>query len=144
MAKYTVTYKCGHQDEVTLFGKVEDRMKRLEWLAAQDCPDCKRQQAEDKAAGSNMQGTAKQIAWAEDIKKTYLTNIDELAAKVRTSNWPAEVCGIFGKILEGKRQQAETILDATAWIDNREVYTSQKALQRSVEAAANDMINNPK
>lgn len=32
MAKYTVTYSCGHDDVVELFGKVEERKKKLNTL----------------------------------------------------------------------------------------------------------------
>jgi hypothetical protein len=39
--KYDVTYSCGHKDVVELFGKTEEREKKLAWYAsAAVCPCC--------------------------------------------------------------------------------------------------------
>jgi len=40
MAKYRVTYSCGHEREVQLFGPLKERDRKLTWLASQVCPDC--------------------------------------------------------------------------------------------------------
>jgi len=41
MAKYDVTYKCGHTGTVELFGKQTDRDSKLEWYKnTAVCPDC--------------------------------------------------------------------------------------------------------
>lgn len=39
--KYDVTYSCGHTATVELFGKSEDRERKLHWMEAEGmCPDC--------------------------------------------------------------------------------------------------------
>jgi hypothetical protein len=54
MAKYTINYACGHGSHVEqLYGKSEDRERRIEWEEANRvCPDCYKAQrlAADEAA----------------------------------------------------------------------------------------------
>lgn len=39
--KYDVTYSCGHTATVELFGKSEDRERKLHWMETEGmCPDC--------------------------------------------------------------------------------------------------------
>lgn len=40
--KYDVTYGCGHQEVVELFGKTADRERKLAWMATAECPCCYR------------------------------------------------------------------------------------------------------
>lgn len=40
MAKYNVNYTCGHEGTVELFGKTTDRMKKIEWMEENLCPEC--------------------------------------------------------------------------------------------------------
>ena len=42
MGKYNVVFKCGHEEEVNLFGKYKDREKRIEWYQKEcDCSKCR-------------------------------------------------------------------------------------------------------
>lgn len=42
--KYDVTYSCGHTATVELFGKTEDRERKLHWMETEGmCPDCYRE-----------------------------------------------------------------------------------------------------
>lgn len=42
--KYDVTYSCGHTATVELFGKTEDRERKLHWMETKGmCPDCYRE-----------------------------------------------------------------------------------------------------
>jgi hypothetical protein len=49
MARYTINCKCGHQREVELFGKYDDRQKKISWYENQLCPECwgKKQREEE-------------------------------------------------------------------------------------------------
>ena len=40
MAKYQVTYACGHTKIIELFGKYAGREQRVEYLQTTDCPEC--------------------------------------------------------------------------------------------------------
>ena len=49
MAKFEITYKCGHPGIVQVYGPVAERDRKAEWLASKDCPEC----AEKKKAAAN-------------------------------------------------------------------------------------------
>jgi hypothetical protein len=42
MAKYEVTYACGHIGTVNLFGETAERDRKVEWLKKQDCWECQK------------------------------------------------------------------------------------------------------
>ena len=84
MAKYDVTYICGHEGVVELFGPSRDREIRLAWLVKNLCQDCYREQELKKAKekGKEMglpelHGTEKQIAWAETIRASLIEVLQE-------------------------------------------------------------------
>ena len=83
--KYDVTYSCGHTATVELFGKTEDRERKLHWKETDGmCPDCYREwQCEEnsrkvrEALGDILlpQLTAKsekQLAFAESKRSEYI------------------------------------------------------------------------
>ena len=62
MAKYTVEHACGHTHEYhQLFGPLKERDRKLEWLAEQDCPDCRREAELAKAMADETPVTAEII-----------------------------------------------------------------------------------
>lgn len=83
MAKYDITYACGHEGTVNLVGKIKERERYIEWVEAHKlCPQCyaeKRQKdhdeenrraAEAEAMGlPALTGTPKQVAWATTIRQ---------------------------------------------------------------------------
>lgn len=86
MAKYDVTYSCGHSATVELFGKNADRESKLKWMAEKGlCPECYKAflRQEDKEAAEEvlseskltlpaLTGTEKQIAYAEELRNRYI------------------------------------------------------------------------
>lgn len=42
MGKYSINYACGHAGTVRLYGKAADCDNKLDLLAGQDCPECKK------------------------------------------------------------------------------------------------------
>lgn len=90
MAKYKVTYTCGHEGVVNIIGPNKDREWKLAYEEAKLCPDCykakleaERQKQNAEAAEANqtaglpkLEGTEKQIAWAETIRKSILEGIE--------------------------------------------------------------------
>lgn len=84
MAKYTVTHTCGHQHEYQLYGKHTERDRKIAWLEGQDCPACKRAAEEEaaKAATEGMElpeleGSVKQVAWANTIRAQFIEEARE-------------------------------------------------------------------
>lgn len=111
MAKYTITYKCGHTAEVQLYGTYAERESKINYYKTIDCPECRANAAaqEAKAKGYvELVGSAKQISWASDIRDNFFAKVEEIAPKVDRNK------DIFDKAVE--EIKAET--SASWWIDN--------------------------
>ena len=61
MAQYTVEHTCGHTYTYQLYGKTSERERKMEWLAGQDCPDCRRKAEIAKLEADNSPVIAKAI-----------------------------------------------------------------------------------
>lgn len=90
MAKYWITYKCGHEVEKQLFGKISERENYISWAEGQLCPACQRKIYQDKAladASTNgypeLEGSEKQVAWAIDLRYTFVQNIENEISEKR-------------------------------------------------------------
>lgn len=79
MAKYEITYACGHTETVQLYGKHADRERYIEWASKNRvCSECyhadreaeKAAAAERAKANGMTEGSAKQMAWACDLIET--------------------------------------------------------------------------
>ncbi len=87
MAKYSVTFSCGHEETVELYGKTADRERKIEWMENYAvCSECyqrhKKEQEEARKAGRNLpdlEGTPKQVAWAEKIRDGIFTDWEKIA-----------------------------------------------------------------
>lgn len=108
MAKYTATYSCGHEGEVNLKGDISEHPTILKWLSTRRCTACLRAirtelataRATAREAGwPELQGTKKQIKWAEIIRAEILQQADADVLKSNDS--------------------------ATYWIENREKSAAQ-------------------
>lgn len=68
MAKYDVNYSCGHFGRIQLFGKYEERERKIRWFEQYGvCPDCYREQKEaEKSIGCKE----KEMSYRE-YKKNY-------------------------------------------------------------------------
>lgn len=82
MAKYNLQYKCGHEEQVTLFGTYSERERKLDRIANTLCPHCQREQNEQRT-GITLEGSDKQANWAYDIMKRVNELIDQLAAQIK-------------------------------------------------------------
>lgn len=60
--KYDITYSCGHEGRVELFGKTEDRERKIAWYKSNGiCPECykemKKMDAEIEAEKTGLKET---------------------------------------------------------------------------------------
>lgn len=151
MAHYDITHACGHDERIELFGKTSERERRIEWLQERPCTECwKKERAAEAEARRNkeaamiveklgndsadavnalsnatctLEGSAKQVAWAEDIRtKCIAQALDQLRdlvaripAKVtaRQSAALAAHCNAIASLIANKTS-------AAWWIDNRD------------------------
>ena len=123
MAKYEVTYKCGHIETVQLYGPEKDRQHKLDWMRTCVCKDCYRRQQTERAAEKaaemglpELSGSEKQVAWAVTIRQKALENLSVLRAEMVLANQTQDLLDAFDSIVAGIKTQAE----ARWWIDRRD------------------------
>lgn len=128
MAKYEVTFACGHTATVELFGKSSDREWKLQRLAEELCPDCYKAQkeAERKAASeaaakeareqgfAELKGSEKQIAWAETIRARYMEKLEELGKKLNEQDQHIRIKETLTAEQNARREMAFKVLEAMA------------------------------
>ena len=86
--KYEITYSCGHEDMIELFGPTKTREWILKKEAEKICPNCQAEertrlsaQAAERAAKMDLpklQGSPKQIQWAETLRMEFVNGIDDI------------------------------------------------------------------
>ncbi len=133
MAKYEVTFSCGHLQEVELFGKHKERDRKVEWYQSTGvCSACFKAQKDaelreisTKIAEASTElglpaltGSEKQVVWAEILRQQ----------RIKSS---AEDFARFYERHADLKDRAEPVLDwlltqtsAKWWIDNRNEDTS--------------------
>ena len=94
MSKEYVTYQCGHRGIVDIYGAISERERKARYIGESSvCPDClaaERAAASERAAAAakalalpSLEGSEKQIAWAESIRATMLANANAKMAAAR-------------------------------------------------------------
>lgn len=119
MAKYDVTYACGHTETVDLYGKTSERERKIEWMENNCvCPSCYKAEQAAKALECaeaydlpELTGSPKQITWAETLRGKVFQELEELEQKAgKKADATEEV-----EFLDWLKGQTE----ARFWIDNR-------------------------
>jgi hypothetical protein len=129
MAKYNVTHTCGHTETVQLYDSVKSREYRLSRLEQEQCQDCKRSRHDAsnlEATIANainglpalMQGSDRQIGWADQIRRTKLLEMDALMAKLYADPRAQEEPSLMAAWQAAERA-VRSQTSATWWIDHR-------------------------
>ena len=105
MAHYDAKYSCGHEARIELFGKTEKRESHLAWLATQKCPECRSKERDERLATENaknadwreqhhvaeimpdLDGTPKQIKWANDLRERFQPRMLSIIAERTSAAW---------------------------------------------------------
>lgn len=98
--KYTVTYACGHTGEVQLFGKNEDREKKIHYLEKYGlCETCNEKEQETEwnqyETEKNLPlltGSEKQVKWARKLRFVCLPGIQDALVKFQVPDNTAKEC----------------------------------------------------
>ncbi|MDD4422527.1 MAG: hypothetical protein PHD46_05785, partial [Eubacteriales bacterium] len=152
MAKYDVTYSCGHDGVVSIFGPGKDREWKLRYEEEKLCPDCYKKHLEQEQIRQNeasakvnqeaglpsLSGSEKQIAWAETIRANLLREIEKVTQSADRLSDPEEYFKRVGFSREVLAEATESIKQRTSaswWIDNRNATTRElyKLLQAELE-----------
>ena len=104
MAKYTITYSCGHEKEVELFGPIKDRESNIAYYKKYGiCSECFKKAMEEDIR--EIEGSEKQVEWAGRIRFIFMV---ELKKHQDSSVYEAALAFFSGQT------------EAKFWIDNRE------------------------
>lgn len=115
MAWTEIKYSCGHIEQIQLYGPHAERERRAAAKEQYDCPAC-------RAAASDLTGSIKQVAWAQDIRTKELP-----LAEAAYADWSAKVAGSAAP--DAAKAHMQAALDAAIaiirgrtaardWIDN--------------------------
>ena len=143
MAKYLITYKCGHEVERQLFGKISDRENYISWAQEQLCPACQRKIHHDEALADavakgypELEGSEKQVAWAMDLRYTFVNDTEDYIKEeieyvipdvyknevarneqlAKFNKFCTELCEVVAYLLTNKTS-AKYWIDSRFWID---------------------------
>lgn len=144
--QYNVTYACGHEGTVDIYGRSRDREWKLAHEEEKLCPDCWKKQRDEERAKQNaeaaeankeaglpeLEGTEKQIAWAESIRKSMIDHIIEYYVSQITDEAKAEHPEEYERVMKAF-EAIKQHTDASWWIDNR-VNDDKIGLRRLINA----------
>lgn len=152
MAKYEITFSCGHTETIQLVGKISERERKIEYFKNHGlCSECleaerKRQFEEQnrKAAEEakelglpELTGTEKQVAWANTLRKQW---IEKVESEIRT--WITDDESRDEEVRKALKRFVEEHLikkiDARWWIDNRNT-----SIYRFLEEAEKKYLETP-
>lgn len=125
--KYEVTMSCGHKKTVELFGKTEDREKKIKWLENWGlCSKCREEEEMEKAKDlPPLTGTEKQVRWAIQIRNKML---DKLTVK-DTARYTKEAMSQYNHFLDWLKNKTE----AKYWIDHNDAYIREILMEYKKE-----------
>lgn len=126
MSIYKITHSCGHTVEHQIYGTNVhgEREKKAAWLESRLCYDCYKKAQEDAVPAVPdvgyvaLEGTEKQIAWAEDIRAKVAPLIagGQEKANAASHRNPA-VAVAMNAVLQELREQPS----AKWWIEHRDI-----------------------
>ncbi|PKU96227.1 hypothetical protein [Bifidobacterium pseudolongum] len=88
MAQYNIHHTCGHEETVQIYGTNVhgERTSKAEWLESKPCRDCERKAMRDEnlAGAAELEGSEKQVSWANDLRAKAIGDIKAKLAKIDT------------------------------------------------------------
>ena len=140
MAKYDVTYSCGHSDTVQLYGPGRDRERKIEWMEESGlCPECYKakmraqRDAAHKEAGEKaasylstrpelpaLVGSEKQIAWANTIRAGIFADAEKHGEALTKAPQPGGGGDLVRKLYPIWYAELCGQSSAKWWIDHRQ------------------------
>lgn len=121
--KVNITYSCGHEGTIEVFGKAEERERKIKYFEEYGlCPDCYKaeKQTEEKAFAEGhklpeLKGSEKQISWANKIRKEKIETFEKEKLAIRKGAGDD-----FADFLDDFTKDYYQNDSASWWIDHRE------------------------
>lgn len=129
--KVDITFSCGHEGTIEVFGKAEEREQKIKYLKEFGlCSACYKaeKQAEEKSFAEKyelpeLQGSEKQISWAESIRMEKIKAFENEKPAIRKGAGDD-----FADFLNEFADKYYKNNSASWWIDHREWKTFKKEL----------------
>lgn len=130
--KVNITYSCGHQGTINVFGKSEERERKIKYFEEYGlCPDCykaeKQKETEEFAVKKcelpELKGSEKQVAWANKIRKEKIEEFEKEKPAIRKGAGDD-----FADFLNDFTTNYYKNTSASWWIDHRDWRTFKKEL----------------
>lgn len=148
MAWFYGTYSCGHDGRVQIYGPIKQRQWKADREFEKLCPDCRAkewdkekerrfQEAVENARKMNLpalEGTPKQIAWAETLRHEFLQGVDDFFNTERRREAFEKIHGVDVKTVRNFIIENRT--EAKYFIDRRHI-TPVGILENEIEAVKN-------
>lgn len=122
----TVTYACGHEGDVQIYGSGSDRERKARKYGYYLCPDCKYQEARQRVADARekaqaagipeLTGSIKQVAWADNIRTQIMSQYDVSKKQIPDNLQPA-LDYLMDRIVK-THGSASWWIDRRAYVDN--------------------------
>ncbi len=140
MARYTITYKCGHTATVNICGPTKDRDRKAAWYESQECPECRRARENAESAAKaeaadrpELTGSEKQVAWATTIRESAIDSISKKPADAQET----VALVIYNRLREELNHNEELVQARGAEIANKLGEDKQAAIVALLLDAAN-------
>ena len=125
MAQYNIHHTCGHEETVQIYGTNVhgERQRKAEWLESKPCRDCERKAMRDEnlAGAAELEGSEKQVSWANDLRAKAIGDI-----KAKLATLDTQYIAAAQDWKDAQRTAGEAIIEAMlaetsakAIIDNR-------------------------
>ena len=148
MAKYSITYKCGHTCDKQLFGSYKSRESYIEWAKDNKlCPECEEALVQENRRKENevsaqdaqergyieLQGNPKQVAWANSIRARVIAAIDEVKwiyeERAKSSSLKQEIYEERYATINSLRDAVLSIADSKVFIDRYKDFVTEDAIR---------------
>lgn len=148
MAKYSITYKCGHTCDKQLFGSYKSRESYIEWAKDNKlCPECEEALVQENRRKENevsaqdaqergyieLQGSPKQVTWANSIRARVIAAIDEVQwiyeERAKESSLSPNIYEERYATINGLRDAVLSIADSKVFIDRYKDFVTEDAIR---------------
>lgn len=138
MAKYGITYACGHEAVVDLVGKMTDRERKIEWLETTLCPECyaKKQMEENQTVVMKYSEYMQHFSNYKKINGTY--NSEDKTIAVLISKAEYQLTDEERQVVKDVRFKIEILEEKLKGFENKKFFaynspTEQEKYTKEIE-----------
>ncbi len=135
MAKYQISHSCGHVETVNICGTNVhgERDRKIAWLESRPCRECEAAESAMKARDeglAELNGSPKQVAWANDIRWDVLDKMERFIAKMENGGIAPSMRDKADEIFAAMRAEVTNQASAKWFIDHGRNYDALSAFNK--------------